>query len=143
MQELISPEYGLAGLFAASFVAATLVPLSSEAALLGYLLLHPQHAAAAVALATLGNTLGGMTIYLLGRLLPARTQQKLDPRALAWLRRHGAMATILGFLPLIGDAICAAAGWLRLNAFAVLLYMSAGRLARYLAVAYAHGAYTG
>ena len=77
---MLSPEGGLAALFAASFLAATVVPLSSEAVLFGYLKLHPQQLAAALTLATAGNTLGGLTSYALGRLVPERTQHKLDPR---------------------------------------------------------------
>jgi membrane protein YqaA with SNARE-associated domain len=129
---LLSPEGGLAAVLLASFVAATLVPLSSEAVLLGFLKLHPEHAALAVALATLGNTAGGMTTYLIGRLVPER---KPDTKALAWLHRYGAPATLLAWLPVVGDALCAAAGWLRVNWLASLGFMAAGRLARYLFVA--------
>ncbi len=132
MDSLLSPEGGLAGLFVASFLAATVVPLSSEAVLFGYLKLHPQHAALAVAFATAGNTLGGMTTYLIGRLLP---EKKSDSKALRWLQRYGAPATLFAWLPIVGDALCAAAGWLRVNWLAVLAFMAAGRLARYLAVA--------
>jgi len=137
VESLFSPEAGLAGLLAASFVAATLLPLSSEAVLFGYLQAYPEHAAIAVASATVANTAGGMSTYLLGRLVPARTQDKLDPRALAWLRRHGTPATLFAWLPLIGDALCLAAGWLRLNWIAALGFMAAGRLARYAIVAWA------
>jgi membrane protein YqaA with SNARE-associated domain len=122
-------------LLAASFFASTLVPLSSEAVLFGYLKLFPEHAAIAIALATLGNTAGGLTTYALGRLLPERTGNKLDPRALAWLGRYGSVATFFAFLPLVGDALCLAAGWLRVNWLAALAFMAAGRLARYLLVA--------
>jgi membrane protein YqaA with SNARE-associated domain len=132
METLLSPEGGLAAVLAASFVAATLVPLSSEAVLFGYLKLHPEHAALAVALATLGNTAGGMTTYLIGRLVPER---KPETKALAWLHRHGAPAIFFAWLPIVGDALCAAAGWLRVNWFAALLFMAAGRLARYLVIA--------
>lgn len=135
METLLTPEGGLAGLVAASFIAATILPLSSEAALLAYLHLHPDHAAIAVALATLGNTAGGMTTYLMGRLVPERSQKKLDARALGWLQRYGAPATLLAWLPLIGDALCLAAGWLRLNWLAALGFMAAGRLLRYLVIA--------
>jgi membrane protein YqaA with SNARE-associated domain len=132
METLLSPEGGLLAVLAASFIAATLVPLSSEAVLFGYLKLHPEHAALAVALATLGNTAGGMTTYLIGRLLP---QRKPDTQALAWLHRYGAPVTLCAWLPIVGDALCAAAGWLRVNWLAALLFMAAGRLARYLVVA--------
>jgi membrane protein YqaA with SNARE-associated domain len=131
---LLSPQGGLVGVLLASFVAATLVPLSSEAVLFGYLQLHPQNVALAVALATLGNTAGGMTTYLIGRLVPRR---KPDAKALGWLHRFGAPVTFFAWLPIIGDALCAAAGWLRVNWIAALACMAAGRLARYLVIAYA------
>lgn len=122
----------LLGLLAASFLAATLVPLPSEAALFAYLQLHPDRSALAVGVATLGNTAGGMTSYLFGRLIP---QKKLNLKALEWLRRYGAPVTVLAWLPLVGDALCVAAGWLRVNWVAALAFMAAGRLARYALVA--------
>jgi membrane protein YqaA with SNARE-associated domain len=125
----------LAGLAAASFLAATLVPLPSEAALFAYLQIHPERAALAVAVATVGNTAGGMTSYLIGRLIPERIKSRLDPRALHYLKRYGAPATLLAWLPIIGDALCVAAGWLRVNWLAALGFMAAGRLARYTVVA--------
>ena len=121
-------------LFATSFAAATFVPLPSEAALLAYLQLHPENRALAVAVATLGNTAGGMTSYAIGRLIP---QKKLNLRAIERLRRYGSPVTLLAWLPLIGDALCVAAGWLRMNWLAVLAFTAAGRLARYVVVAFA------
>ena len=133
METLLSPEGGLAAVFAASFIAATVVPLSSEAVLFGYLTLHPEHAALAVALATLGNTAGGMTTYLIGRLFPEK--RNFNERILQTLRRFGPAATFFAWLPVVGDALCAAAGWLRVNWVAALGFMAAGRLARYLVIA--------
>ena len=135
METLLSPGGGLAAVFAASFLAATVVPFASEAVLFGYLKLHPDHAAAAIALATFGNTAGGMTTYFLGRLLPARAQARLDPRALAMIRRYGSPLTFFAWLPVLGDALCAAAGWLRIHWLAALGFMAAGRFARYLVIA--------
>jgi membrane protein YqaA with SNARE-associated domain len=122
----------LLALFAASFAAATLIPLPSEAALFAYLQLHPDKAALGVAVATLGNTAGGMTSYLIGRLIPDR---KIDSRAIQSVRRYGAAITLLAWLPIVGDALCVAAGWLRVNWAAALAFMAVGRLARYLVVA--------
>jgi membrane protein YqaA with SNARE-associated domain len=51
------------------------------------------------------------------------------------VKRWGAPAVALGWLPLVGDALCVAAGWLRIRWAAALGFMAAGRLARYLAVA--------
>lgn len=120
----------LAALLAASFLASTLIPLPSEAALFAYLQAHPESRVLAVAIATLGNTAGGMTSYAIGRLVPQK-----DIRYLSTMKRHGAPALLLAWLPLVGDALCVAAGWLRMNWIAALAFMAAGRLARYVAVA--------
>ena len=135
METLLSPEGGLAAVLAASFIAATIVPLSSEAVLFGYLKLHPEHAALAVALATLGNTAGGMTTYLIGRLFPEKG--KFGEKTLQKVRHYGPAATFFAWLPLVGDGLCLGAGWLRVNWLAALGFMAAGRLARYLVIAYA------
>jgi membrane protein YqaA with SNARE-associated domain len=120
----------LAALFGASFVAATLFPLPSEAALFAYLKLHPDQTALAVAVATVGNTAGGMTSYLLGRIVPRKELKHLKT-----VERYGAPVLLLAWLPLAGDALCVAAGWLRVNWALALGFMAAGRLARYLVVA--------
>lgn len=134
METLLSPDGGLAAVLVASFIAATVVPLSSEAVLFGYLKLHPEHAALAVALATLGNTAGGMTTYLIGRLFPGK--RNVNEKTLQKVRRYGAAATFFAWLPIAGDGLCLAAGWLRVNWLAALCFMAAGRLARYLVIAY-------
>ena len=123
----------LAGLFAASFVAATLFPLPSEAALFAYLQANPANTTLAVTVATVGNTAGGMTSYLIGRFIP---QKRLDPRAMGYLKRYGAPVTFFAWLPVVGDALCIAAGWLRIHWAAALCFMAAGRFARYCAVAF-------
>jgi membrane protein YqaA with SNARE-associated domain len=126
----------LFGLFLASFAAATLIPLPSEAALYAYLQLHPDRSVLAVTVATVGNTAGGMTTYLIGFFLPDKTKERINPKTLAYLRRFGAAATFFAWLPVVGDALSAAAGWLRIKWWAVLGFMAAGRLARYVVVAY-------
>ena len=130
---MISDKLSLGGLFLSSFLAATLLPGGSEAVLFGVLKLNPGLLWPALALATLGNTLGGMSSYLLGRFLP---EQK-PGRSLAWVHRYGSPALLLAWAPLIGDALCVAAGWLRLNALYVAVFMVVGKLARYLAIAWA------
>ena len=120
----------LAALFAASFVAATVFPLPSEAALFAYLKFHPEQAALAVTVATLGNTAGGMTSYLMGRIIPRKELKHLKT-----VERYGAPVLLLAWLPIVGDALSVAAGWLRMNWLLVLAFMAAGRLSRYLVVA--------
>lgn len=122
---------GLAGLFASSFLSATLLPGNSEIVFVALLHHAPELEGRALAVATLGNTLGGMTSYLVGRLFP-RPQQS---RALAWLTRYGPAALLLSWVPVIGDALCVASGWLRQNAIAATLFIAAGKFARYWALA--------
>ena len=120
----------LAGLFLASFAAATLIPLPSEAALFAYLKAFPERTVLAVAVATIGNTAGGMTSYLLGRFLPPKKLKHIES-----VKKHGVPTLLLAWLPIVGDALCVAAGWLRMNWILALAFMAAGRLARYIAVA--------
>lgn len=135
MDFAFTAEAGLAGLFLASFLAATLLPGGSEAVLFAVIRLHPEQTLAALLLATLGNTLGGMTTYGMARLLPARVAADATaPDRLDALRRHGAPLLILAWAPLVGDALCAAAGWLRLPPLACTAWMAAGKAARYALV---------
>ena len=130
----ISAEAGLWGMFAASFLSATLLPGGSEVVLFALLKLHPDQLWPALALATLGNTLGGMTSYACGRWLPQAQKFESWP----WhrrLQRWGSPILLLSWVPLIGDALCVAAGWLRIGALGCALFMALGKAARYALVA--------
>ena len=138
---LPGPDASLGGLFVASFLSATLLPGGSEAVLLGVLTLHPNSTTTALLLATLGNTLGGMTTYAMARALPQKvgageTAGKAG-QYIAQLRRWGSPALLLAWAPVIGDALCAAAGWLRLRWLPCALWMGLGKAARYGFVAWA------
>ena len=130
---LMGDETGLWTLFLSSFLGATVLPGGSEVVLFALLKLHPQLLWLALFSATIGNTLGAMTSYLLGRLLPKDRHH----RAVAWLQRHGSPALLLAWAPLIGDALCVAAGWLRINPWHAALFMLVGKAARYGVVAFA------
>jgi membrane protein YqaA with SNARE-associated domain len=126
-------DTSLAALALAAFISATVLPANSEVVLAAVLVAHPERAAAAIVLATLANTLGGLTTYALGRLVPAR---HAPPARIAGLvRRYGAWALLASWVPVAGDTLCAAAGWLRVPWAAATLAMAAGKLARYLVVA--------
>lgn len=127
---LAGPEAGLLGLFLASFLAATLLPGGSEVVLFALLVAHPEQSMAGLLLATVGNTLGGMTTYAMGRLFPGRS----DTATLGMVRRWGSPVLLLAWAPVIGDALCAAAGWLRLRWPACVLWMALGKGARYTLV---------
>lgn len=119
-------------LFVGSFLAATLLPGGSEAVLFAVLRAHPSLHWPALAVATAGNTLGGMSSYLIGRLIP----QRGEPKRLDAVRRYGSPILLLSWVPVVGDAFCVAAGWLRLNPWTSCAFMAAGKLARYGVIAY-------
>lgn len=126
-----SADTGLRGLFLSAFVSATILPGNSEIVLVAVLAKFPRLFWEAIFVATIGNTLGGMTSYAIGRFFPNKTEGK----ALAWLRRYGEWTLLLSWVPLIGDALCVAAGWLRINAWLTLLMLALGKCARYLLLA--------
>ena len=135
----MSESASLWALFGSSFLAATLLPGGSEAVLFGVLKLHPNQVWAALAVATLGNTLGGMSSYLIGRLIPKRRPQ-LHPqtqtmKGLAAVQRYGAPILLLSWVPIVGDPLCVAAGWLRLNPWWSALAIALGKFARYWVIA--------
>jgi membrane protein YqaA with SNARE-associated domain len=131
----------LAGLFVSAFVSSTLAPGGSEAVLV--FLLHQAQTPASLLLvvATVGNTLGALTTWLLGhwaaRRYPAesmRGDKRL--RAVQSLRRFGVPLLLLSWLPLVGDGFCFAAGWLRMSFIASFIAIALGKLARYAALVY-------
>lgn len=124
------PEAGLGAVFLICLLAATLLPGGSEPAFALYVIRHPESSGLALALATLGNTLGGLITYAMGRALP----QGEMPKRARWVQRHGAPALGLAWLPIVGDALCLAAGWLRLPLVPCTLWMAAGKGARYALV---------
>jgi membrane protein YqaA with SNARE-associated domain len=129
-----SGDTGLATLFAAAFLSATVLPGNSEIVLVAVLKAFPERVAAAVALATLGNFLGGLTTFALGRMLPHQAPRE---GALAWVRRYGVAALLLSWVPIAGDALCAAAGYLRFPWIASAAALAAGKFLRYLVVVHA------
>lgn len=127
----MSDELSLWALFASSFLAATLLPGGSEAVLFGVLKINPGQYWPALAVATLGNTLGGMSSYLVGRLIP----QKKNLPGLPVMQRYGSPALLLSWVPVIGDPLCVAAGWLRFDPWLSALFMALGKFARYIVIA--------
>jgi membrane protein YqaA with SNARE-associated domain len=169
LADLMDASTSLWALFTSSFLAATLLPGGSELVLYGVLELHPEKMWLAIGIATIGNTLGGLTSYAIGRAIPRPKSMNADhvsspstpmkvleggespsePRkvfegggppskpmkGLTLLQRYGSPALLLSWVPLIGDPLCVAAGWLRMNAVAAAGFIAAGKLARYVAIA--------
>jgi membrane protein YqaA with SNARE-associated domain len=133
----VSDVLSLASLFASSFLSATLLPGSSEVVLAALLLAEKSQPWLLILIATIGNSLGGLTNVILGRLLPQRESSRWQRKALAWLQRFGPAALLLSWLPAIGDLLCLLAGWLRLSWGPVIFFLCLGKALRYLVVAVA------
>ncbi|MDD4977267.1 MAG: DedA family protein [Gallionella sp.] len=122
----------LLSLFTSSLLGATLLPGGSEAVLFAVLKAYPESLWLALLVATLGNTLGGMISFGMGWLLPqTQTLKHVDK-----VRHYGTPALLLAWTPLLGDALCLAAGWLRLSWWQAALFMALGKFARYWVIAY-------
>lgn len=133
---LALPEYGLSTLFVAAFVSATLLPVGSEPALYGLLRLNPDLFWSAIFVATVGNTLGGALDWWMGyeahAVVDKYRHSRSHAKALEWLERLGPKACLLAWLPIVGDPLCAVAGWLKLPFWPCLAYMAIGKFARYV-----------
>ena len=151
LEWLALPSIGLGALFAISALASTILPLGSEPVFLGYLALKPELFWAAVLVATAGNSLGGVITYWMGAGAHLAFQRWRRPRleasgavgtvarpssqqtrAQAWVDRFGAPILLLSWLPVVGDPLCAVAGWLRLPWLPCLIFIVIGKFARYL-----------
>lgn len=140
MFELLT-GHGLPALFFLSFCASTLLPLGSEWLLI-VLLLEGRDPAATVLVATVGNSLGSGTNYLIGRwggdwlthrLL--RIDSQRQQRAEAWFKRFGSWSLLLAWLPIVGDPLCLVSGVLRTPIVRFFLLVTTGKGLRYLTVA--------
>jgi len=157
LHTLALPEVGLSAIFMVSLVSATLLPMGSEPAVFGYVKLAPHMFWAAVLVATAGNTVGGAISYWMGvgakravERIKARREAKHSHEhdqdeaheptrkdrwhayAHAWIERYGAKTLLLSWVPLVGDPLCAVAGWLRLDFRACMVYMAIGKFGRYV-----------
>lgn len=128
------PENGLSTIFVVAFVSATLLPLGSEPAVFGFVKLNPAQFWPAIAVATAGNTLGGIVDYWLGAGAHEAVARGKQTVHLKWLKRLGPKALFFAWLPVVGDPLCAVAGWLRLPFWPSVGWMALGKLLRYLAM---------
>ena len=131
-----------ASLFAIAFLAATILPLQSEAILAGLLALDHEPWAMLIAVATAGNTLGAVVNWALGRGLMRFQSHRWLPvsakkltQAEGWYRRYGRWCLFFSWLPIIGDALTVVAGVLREKLWIFVVIVGLGKLCRYLIVA--------
>jgi len=139
--EALLISHGVPALFGLSFLAATIIPLGSEWLLVA-LIAKGLPLPTLVCTATLGNSLGACTTYAIGlwgsallidRVL--RLEPKEIDRAMGVYQRYGSWSLLFSWLPLIGDALCLAAGLLKLNFPRFVCLVTLGKLARYAGLA--------
>lgn len=129
------------GLFASAFLAATLLPMSSEAVLAALTAASGQEVLVLWLVASVGNTLGALVNWVLGRFCLRWQDRRWFPvkpkeldKAGAWFRRYGAWSLLFAWLPVVGDPLTFVGGILRVNVWAFLLLVGAGKAARYAVV---------
>ena len=140
-------EYGYWGLFLASFLAATILPFSSEV-VFAALIAAGLDIWSLIIFATIGNSLGGVSCYYLGRLGKIEwlkrwfgiSEDKIS-KTIDRLQGKGAFIGFFGFLPAVGDAIIVALGYMRANSTIVLLSMTIGKFARYVIIGLGAGVF--
>jgi len=136
LSSLLNLSGGPLGLFVGSFLASTLLPGGSEAMLLWELHQTPERAPLLWGVATLGNTLGGLSSWLLGGWLARRFPHRglhdaRRQRALERIGRYGSPALLLSWLPVVGDPLCLAAGWSGVRLLPATLFIGLGKAVRY------------
>jgi membrane protein YqaA with SNARE-associated domain len=138
LQTWLSAEAGLWGLFFSALLSATVLPGSSEVVMTALVTAFPALAWQAFGVATAGNVVGCVITFAMGHGAREGWQRarhvKVDlehPRVQK-LRRIGPPALVLSFLPLVGDALVLAAGWLRMPLWQSLAWIALGKAARYL-----------
>lgn len=137
MQVFALPQVGLSTLFLVAMVSATLLPMGSEPAVYALVQVNPELFWPAILVATAGNTLGGAISYWMGwgaekAFQTVKGRKAGEQKAVEWLRRFGPKACLLSWLPVVGDPLCAVAGWLRFPFWACVAYMAVGKFLRYL-----------
>lgn len=131
-----------AGLFMVAMGAATLLPLQSEALLVGLLAAQSQPVGVLIGVASLGNVLGSTVNWWLGRSIERFRDRRWFPlkepafgRAQRWYHRYGRWTLLLSWVPIIGDPLTLVAGVLREQLVSFVLIVAIAKTARYLVVA--------
>ncbi|HDC4632024.1 TPA: DedA family protein [Enterobacter hormaechei] len=132
----MSDALSLASLFASSFLSSTLLPGNSEVVLVAMLLSGVSQPWLLVLIATMGNSLGGLTNVILGRFFSLREKSRWQEKAVGWLKRYGAATLLLSWMPVIGDLLCLLAGWMRISWGPVLFFLCLGKALRYVLLAW-------
>jgi membrane protein YqaA with SNARE-associated domain len=136
---MMGEDYSLWGLFFSAFLSSTVLPGSSEVVLLALATQGEIPHWDLLAVATAGNTLGGMSSWVLGWVIALRyplteLSKPSHRRAVERVRQWGSPILLFSWVPVIGDPLCVAAGWLRMSWIGAWLFIGMGKALRYGAV---------
>ena len=133
--------FALTGLFLAAFIAATLIPAQSEAVLVALLLAETQPVWLLLSVATVGNVLGALVNWAIGRFLMRFSNRPRFPfsakqvdRAQDWYSRWGWVSLLGSWLPIVGDPLTLAAGMMREPLWRFMLVVTLAKFGRYAAL---------
>ena len=136
-------DFGYVGLFLASFLAATILPLSSEV-VLGFLLLHDFNPTLLVGVATCGNVLGAFANYVIGfwgsdflvnKVLKISGAESV--KAQQTFKKFGVLSLLFAWVPVGGDPLTFVAGVLKIHLLIFFSLVTSGKLIRYVVITYA------
>jgi membrane protein YqaA with SNARE-associated domain len=140
LQAISIPWVGLTSVGVMAFLAATLIPISSETVFFLYLVQFPENIWVLICVASIGNTLGGMLNWYLGYLAKKARDKIRKPQKLSAfgskLLQFGPKSLLLSWLPIVGDPLTIYAGWSNYAFLPCCFYMAIGKTLRYLVIAY-------
>ena len=150
MKVPMTPLSAYATLFLSAFTSATVLPGSSEAVLLGFLATEIGDPATLVTVAVVGNLLGSILTYWMGRYASEFRDRRWFPvspaqydRAQAWYEKYGRWSLLMAWVPIVGDPLTVVAGAMRTRIALVILLVGLGKTGRYLAVAGSYAVWAG
>lgn len=128
-------------LFVSCFLSATILPFASEVGLAA-VISSGYDPITSVAIATIGNSLGGLTNYYLGKLgkflwiKKGDVDDKRQAKFTYYIFKYGSLSALLSWVPVIGDPLLVMLGFMRVKLLPVVIYMIIGKLIRYIVVAF-------
>lgn len=144
LQVISVPWVGLTSVGIMSFLAATLLPFSSEAVFFAYLVEFPENLLALIAVASVGNILGGIVNWHIGYFAKNTKDSMLHAKNTStsklstYLRHLGSKSLLFSWLPIVGDPLTVFAGWSKLPFWPCCIYMMIGKTLRYVFIAFVY-----
>jgi len=133
----VEESLSLWALFISSLISSTLLPGGSELIFIALIMSGIAEPATVWFVATVGNILGGISSWCIGRWLAYKfgdlknTNSKLNPRVVERVRQWGGPILLLSWVPVVGDSLCVVAGWLKMHFITAIIFITIGKALRY------------